>query len=444
MHTQENSPGPINDDMEIVDHGSSEPGPFTTRPAKQHATAQDWTRYRTVIADLYTRMALKEVIEYMATKYRFFATARMYKSRLREWGLNKYVKAKDMEALVQQAQTRPQDDATTDLEIGGRTVPLAKVARFARRQGQKLPTEITSAIQSPTSSSATPSRRPSDDRFTLVDIVCREEEQSPPSATESTVSSPVSMDLPPITSRILPPPQPVPRPMILPPLVGGREPSLTLPPIQQLNNTLPTPSQTQGYRERPAPSPNQSDLFRRALLIAVILSALSRHMPPLGELEERRTESWHRHIIMDSSILSATVDLIAALSLDQQTTFLAAEYLFRFDRSPRAFRTNDIWPLLIVALRLAELHLNNETYPAKTWIDSSPLTMGHMINANQLDHETSIQHKASLEPGNPLHITSTEISLSYPKFSHIAAVLSMAFNEGRLQLQTADQRLVAQ
>ena len=149
MHTQENSPGPINDDMEIVDHRLTDPGPARTRPAKQHATAQDWTRYRTIIADLYTRMALKEVIEYMATKYRFFATARMYKSRLREWGLNKYVKAKDMEALVQQAQSRPQDDAATDLEIGGRTVPLAKVARFARRQGQKLPTDIASAIQSP-------------------------------------------------------------------------------------------------------------------------------------------------------------------------------------------------------------------------------------------------------------------------------------------------------
>ncbi|KAK8010867.1 hypothetical protein PG990_009832 [Apiospora arundinis] len=56
---------------------------------------RDWEGYRGVITRLYSEenRPLKEVVHIMAQKYDFHATEKMYKDRLKRWGIRKYMKS---------------------------------------------------------------------------------------------------------------------------------------------------------------------------------------------------------------------------------------------------------------------------------------------------------------------------------------------------------------
>ncbi|KAI0131880.1 Clr5 domain-containing protein [Xylariales sp. AK1849] len=70
-------------------------------PQQQWASTDDWEPHREIISSLYWDQdrPLKEVAEIMRRKHSFIATERMYKSRLKNWGLTKYLKAKEVEEV---------------------------------------------------------------------------------------------------------------------------------------------------------------------------------------------------------------------------------------------------------------------------------------------------------------------------------------------------------
>ncbi|KAH8743351.1 Clr5 domain-containing protein, partial [Diaporthe sp. PMI_573] len=56
---------------------------------KNYATPEGWERHRERITQMYMEKTLKEVLEIMEQDHNFFATERMYKARLKEWGVTK-------------------------------------------------------------------------------------------------------------------------------------------------------------------------------------------------------------------------------------------------------------------------------------------------------------------------------------------------------------------
>src|SRR2546423_4672304 len=126
----ENGNTPLEDSKAPREHDKPRP--------KKSVSGQEWETYRNIIQDLYSRMTLRQVMAYMADTYNFLATQRMYKTRLSQWGLNKYMKSRDMKNLVQQIQGSKISDLPAEFEIDGKHISRSKVARFAKRQGQAL------------------------------------------------------------------------------------------------------------------------------------------------------------------------------------------------------------------------------------------------------------------------------------------------------------------
>ncbi|KAK1640730.1 Clr5 domain-containing protein, partial [Colletotrichum phormii] len=67
--------------------------PLVTRK-KTYATEEVWDCHRSIIAKLYQdeKMSLKQVKQIMERDYSLYATERMFKTRLRSWGLEKKLK----------------------------------------------------------------------------------------------------------------------------------------------------------------------------------------------------------------------------------------------------------------------------------------------------------------------------------------------------------------
>ncbi|ETS73273.1 hypothetical protein PFICI_14878 [Pestalotiopsis fici W106-1] len=74
------------------------------------ATPHDWATHRTTITALYEgqNMTLKKIMQTMEADHKFFATERMYKSRLKQWGLRKNYRYEEVNEIIRQQQsTRP-------------------------------------------------------------------------------------------------------------------------------------------------------------------------------------------------------------------------------------------------------------------------------------------------------------------------------------------------
>ncbi|KAK7962121.1 uncharacterized protein PG986_002946 [Apiospora aurea] len=65
-------------------------------------SAYEWAEHREVISRLYwdEDQTLKQVMDYMRTRHNFLATQRMYKLRLKSWGLVKNLKADEADRLL--------------------------------------------------------------------------------------------------------------------------------------------------------------------------------------------------------------------------------------------------------------------------------------------------------------------------------------------------------
>ncbi|KAK8042456.1 hypothetical protein PG994_012939 [Apiospora phragmitis] len=66
-----------------------------TNTTDKLAMYRDWEGYRSIITRLYSEenRPLKEVVDWMAQEYEFHATEKMYKDRLKRWGIRKYMKS---------------------------------------------------------------------------------------------------------------------------------------------------------------------------------------------------------------------------------------------------------------------------------------------------------------------------------------------------------------
>ncbi|KAK8875298.1 Clr5 domain-containing protein [Apiospora arundinis] len=65
------------------------------------ATPNQWERYRTTISWLYRRKTLGEIMQIMQQEHGFYATARMYKLRIRTWGLRKNLGFEEAKGILE-------------------------------------------------------------------------------------------------------------------------------------------------------------------------------------------------------------------------------------------------------------------------------------------------------------------------------------------------------
>ncbi|KAK7981811.1 hypothetical protein PG996_009495 [Apiospora saccharicola] len=108
-------------------------------PALLHSTLRrpecrgDWEEQKEHIRKLWwdEGESLDRVMSFMEKYHHFQATAKQYKTMLKEWDLLKNVPTDEMKAIVKiQARRRPKD---TEFTVRGRMVPQNKIDRFVKR-----------------------------------------------------------------------------------------------------------------------------------------------------------------------------------------------------------------------------------------------------------------------------------------------------------------------
>ncbi|KAJ4289319.1 hypothetical protein N0V88_007070 [Collariella sp. IMI 366227] len=67
-----------------------------------YATPEDWNTHQETITQLYLhdKLSLQEVMDHMALNHFFFATVKMYRTRIRKWGIDKNNKAAEVAHMV--------------------------------------------------------------------------------------------------------------------------------------------------------------------------------------------------------------------------------------------------------------------------------------------------------------------------------------------------------
>jgi hypothetical protein len=423
------------------------PSRSTKRPLKS-ITGQEWEVYRDIIKELYNRMPLKEVIAYMSEQYNFFATARMYKTRLNHWGLNKYMKKRDMQSLVHKIQSSGGPHAPVELEIDGKTVPLAKVERFARRKGQALSKEGPATSTALLNSSSPPRIDPIGGDYIHLDsagqeIETRSDDTPSPAATVTTqaTSPPPQMDLPYHVSRILPAsgqygttPGPFtesPEPHPIGNFIPSDSRSLHNPHSVEARG-LPSP-QAPRPRTRTLQSPMRTDTVQQALLLAIILSAMIRQRP-LGDLSDVRLDTVEQQATLDMTVFTAVVDLLGWLQLDRPIILLAAIYLVRFDASATFPKNHNVWQQLLVALKFAQIYLHDEPYSGYTWTHAIPHLANCSIGQGILEMDVLGDEHIRL------HVDQTKWKLLEIRLSHVSATLLVSLERGISTFETTQQR----
>ncbi|KAK8051258.1 Clr5 domain-containing protein [Apiospora rasikravindrae] len=108
-------------------------------PALLHSTLkrpvcrEDWEEQYAHIRKLWwdEDESLERVMSFMEKHHHFQATAKQYKTMLKEWNLLKNVPTNEMKAIVKiQTRRRPKD---TEFMVRGRVVPQNKIDRFVKR-----------------------------------------------------------------------------------------------------------------------------------------------------------------------------------------------------------------------------------------------------------------------------------------------------------------------
>jgi hypothetical protein len=420
------------------------PSGTTRRPIKG-LSGQEWETYRDIIKDLYNRMSLKEVIAYMSERYNFIATARMYKTRLNQWGLNKYMKKGDMQSLVQRMQSSK--DPNVPMEIDGKTVPRAKVERYAKRKGQALDKEGLATSTTPLNSNS-PSRMDSiGDGYVHVELTGQEIEFRPEDAPSPattimapSASPPAQVDQLPHVVRILPapiPPKTTAGPFTESPepgLIGSfvRSPSRRLRPLQSNAGQGSCPPAPR-LHTRSLKSPMQTDIIQQALLLAIMLSAMIQQRP-LGDIADVRIDDLEQKAGLNMNVLSAVIDLLGWLQLDRRIVFLAVVYLVRFDASASFPKSHNVWQQLLVALRFAHIYLHDEPYSGSTWIRAIPHLANSSIGQGALElHVLADEHIR-------LHVEQSKWRLLETRLSHISTSLLDSFERGIFTFETTQQK----
>lgn len=115
-----------------TDAGAGEDG--RPRP-KTWAGVNDWEKHRERITELYRDQGLhlRQVQQVMMDECGFFASQRMYKTRISKWAIDKNLKAADVAAILRLQQVRAALGKKSQFTIRGRDVDFARVEQYLKR-----------------------------------------------------------------------------------------------------------------------------------------------------------------------------------------------------------------------------------------------------------------------------------------------------------------------
>lgn len=115
--------------------GTSSPDSDASSSQQQYAKAGDWEQHRDTITKLYRDqdLHLDEVISIMARDHQFFANQRMYKTRIKKWGIDKNQKAKEVGYMLKVKQQRAALGKDTEFVVRGRKVDWGKIEQYLKR-----------------------------------------------------------------------------------------------------------------------------------------------------------------------------------------------------------------------------------------------------------------------------------------------------------------------
>ncbi|KAK3689447.1 Clr5 domain-containing protein, partial [Podospora appendiculata] len=101
------------------------------------AGGDEWDEYRETIQELYQskNMSLKDVMRTMEDKHGFRATQRMYKTRIKSWGLDKNFKESEVVELYRLKRERDRIGKPSTYKIRGRDVDWDRVQSYVKRKG---------------------------------------------------------------------------------------------------------------------------------------------------------------------------------------------------------------------------------------------------------------------------------------------------------------------
>lgn len=90
---------------------------------------------RPIITRLYKdqNRTLKETMEIMERDHQFFATPRMYKTRIKNWGLDKKFKAQEVLVMLQAKKERETENKDTEFVVRGTKVDPRRMRRYLQR-----------------------------------------------------------------------------------------------------------------------------------------------------------------------------------------------------------------------------------------------------------------------------------------------------------------------
>ncbi|KAM0796927.1 hypothetical protein BDR22DRAFT_975663 [Usnea florida] len=136
---------------------SSVPPDFLEAPSatpqinrKGWVSKDDWIKHQTLIGQLYRQQPLAEVMTFMQQEHSFRATEKMYKTRIKQWGLDKKHKENEMRAIVRKTKTLDSQGKSALFRVRGRPVDYKDVVSFFKRKNVRLEDVITQRTGSKT------------------------------------------------------------------------------------------------------------------------------------------------------------------------------------------------------------------------------------------------------------------------------------------------------
>ncbi|WQF89431.1 Putative Clr5 domain-containing protein [Colletotrichum destructivum] len=149
-------------------------------------TAEEWESYRPLIADLYTRRTLKDIRAQLKNVHGFHATERMYKGRLKSWGIEKN-KRHNRRPPPPPPPTPPKESARSPGAVACQTRPTIITTPSDDCQHRKEPHAPKPSSQSPFALTPVASPYPRDDGLETRSTTCIGTPQSFPPTPATTL-----------------------------------------------------------------------------------------------------------------------------------------------------------------------------------------------------------------------------------------------------------------
>lgn len=104
--------------------------------SKTYANEKDWNRMQPIITKLYRdeNKSLRQVREIMESQYHFYATTKMYKSRLKTWKLGKKLKEAEVMVMLRQKEDRDATGKPSQFFLRGQQVNWDRVVQYLKRR----------------------------------------------------------------------------------------------------------------------------------------------------------------------------------------------------------------------------------------------------------------------------------------------------------------------